>query len=93
MQPIALPSSAADTSRRFGMPIAGASHAVSPGPTIAPRLPPAEMKPKSRRAASVANTSAMKLQNTDTTNRLNTLTQTKNAGASARNGTPDSSAT
>src|SRR5262245_18754666 len=31
----------------------------------------------------------MKLQKTDTTNRLNTLTQTKNTGASARSPTPE----
>src|SRR6185503_17594328 len=81
MQNMAAHSRAADTGSRLAGPIEGASSAVSKGPVKAPRLPPAEMNPYSRRACSLRNRSAMKLQKTDTTNRLNTLTHTKNACA------------
>ncbi len=91
MQRTAANSMAAESGSRFAGPIAGASVAVMIGPTSAPALPPAEMKPYSRRACSLRNRSAMKLQNTDTTNRLNTLTQMKNACAVRAGAIPDSS--
>ncbi len=70
-------------------PIEGASIAVSSGPASAPMLPPAAMNPNSRRACSLRNISAMKLQNTDTTNRLKTLIQIKNAWATIAGAMPD----
>src|SRR5690606_9567339 len=71
-------SRAADKSSRFSKPIGTTRTLVITGPTNAPVLPPAEMIPNSRRLCSVDQMSAMKLQNTDTTNRLKTLNQTKN---------------
>src|SRR5258705_231166 len=70
---------AAATGSRLTGPIRGARSAVTVGPTSAPALPPAAMKPNSRRACSSRHTSAMKLQNTDTTKRLKTLSQMKKA--------------
>ena len=64
--------SQARISTRFIGPIRFENSAVSAGPTIAPAVPPAEMKPYKRRASSVFHRSAMKLQNTETANRLNT---------------------
>ena len=85
--------SAAATGNRLTGPIRGARSAVTAGPTSAPALPPAAMKPNSRRACSSRQTSAMKLQNTDTTKRLKTLSQMKKAaGAQAGAPTPRSSA-
>ena len=52
-------------------------------PVIAPTLAPAVMKANSRLPCSLSNRSAMKLQNTEITNRLKTLTQTKNTRAVA----------
>ena len=60
-------------------PISGAALVVINGPAIAPVLPPAAIKPNRRRAWVLVNRSAMKLQNTETTNRLNTLSQIKKA--------------
>ena len=57
------------------------SHTVSAGPVSAPADPPAAMKPKSRFPCSEEKRSAMNAQNTDTANRLNTLTHTKNVRA------------
>jgi hypothetical protein len=62
-------------------PNAVASNAVVPEPVMAPVLAPPAMKANMRLACSRSNRSAMKLQNTDTTNRLNTLTQTKKTRA------------
>ncbi len=87
------PSNSAEISISCGTPIRSTSRAVSAGPASAPHVPPAAMMPYSRVAWSVVKMSDMKLQNTDTTNRLNTLTQMKNAGTataiptSARNTT------
>ena len=92
MQTMAAARKAAETSSRFAVPSGAAASAVIVGPAMAPQLPPAAMAPYRRAACAASNRSAMKLQNTDTTNRLNTLTQTKNAGASAFAATPDSSA-
>src|SRR6266566_5298585 len=77
MQASASPRKPQDTSSSFAVPRAAASDAVSAGPASAPQLPPAEMKPNSRAACSGRNRSVIRLQNTETTNRLNTLTQTK----------------
>src|SRR3990170_3071760 len=74
-------SSPADNSSRFSNPIGTTSTLVITGPRKAPVLPPAEMMPKSRRLWPVDQISAMKLQKTETTNRLNTLSQTKNERA------------
>ena len=52
-------------------------------PVIAPTLAPAVMNANSRLPCSLSNRSAMKLQNTEITNRLKTLTQTKNTRAVA----------
>src|SRR5450756_2548375 len=54
---------------------------VMTGPSSAPAVPPAPMKPNSRLPCSASNRSAMNDQNTATANRLNTLTQTKNTRA------------
>ncbi len=62
----------------FTVPIRSTSVAVTPAPTIPPKVPPTPMKPNSRLACSLLKRSAMKHQNTDTTNRLKTLIQTKN---------------
>ena len=62
-------------------PVSCARSALSAGPRSPPVVPPAAMKPNSRLPCSVLHTSAMTLQNTETTNRLNTLTHTKNARA------------
>ena len=51
------------------------------GPSSAPAVPPAPMKPNRRLPCSAVNRSAMNDQNTATANRLNTLTQTKNTRA------------
>jgi hypothetical protein len=57
---------------------------LNSGPAIAPALPPAAMKPNSRRAASERQASTMTLQNTDTMKRFSDVTATKYAAASAR---------
>jgi hypothetical protein len=54
---------------------------VMTGPSNAPAVPPAPIKPNSRLPCSAVNRSAMNDQNTATANRLNTLTQTKNTRA------------
>src|SRR5713101_3231443 len=54
-------------------------------PAIAPQLPPAAMVPYRRAAWSLSKRSDMKLQNTETANRLNTLSQTKNTWLSSAN--------
>ena len=56
-----------------------ASVAVTALPAIDPNVPPTPMKPNSRFAWLPRNTSAMKHQKSDVTNRLNMLVQTKNA--------------
>ena len=53
------------------------------GPSSAPAVPPAPMKPNSRLPCSASYKSAMNDQNTATANRLNTLTQTKNTRATS----------
>src|SRR5213594_3150236 len=83
MQTSARPRKPQDTSSRFAVPSGAASKAVSVGPASAPQLPPAERKPNRRAACSGRNKSTMRLQKSDTTNRLKTLTQTKNARATA----------
>ncbi len=83
-QATAITSSDADTASSGATPITSTSARVSVGPATAPAVPATAMIGNSRRACSSLQMSAMKLQNTDTTNRLNTLTQTKNTVPSAR---------
>lgn len=85
MRSTASNSMQAESGSSLAGPISGASRAASIGPAIAPVLPPAAMKPYSRRAWSLRYRSAMKLQNTDTTKRLKTLTQMKKACGANRN--------
>ena len=59
------------------VPIGSASRAASNGPVRPPVLRPAATKPNSRPACSRLNTSAIRLQNTATTNSTKMLTQTK----------------
>ena len=54
---------------------------VTSGPTMAPVLPPAAMMLKSLVPCSGRKISAIKLQKTETTNKLNTDSQTKNTRA------------
>ena len=81
MNPSEAASSAAETSSRLIVPIGSARRAPRNGPNRPPVLRPAAMKPNSRPACSRVNTSAIRLQNTATTNSTNTLTQTKYARA------------
>jgi hypothetical protein len=81
MHGIVARSSSIDSMTSPAVPSPPASHCVSNGPMIAPALPPAAMGPNRRRASSPRKMSAMKLQKTDTTNMLNTLSQTKNVAA------------
>src|SRR5438093_4759199 len=83
MQTTARPRKRQDTSSKFAVPNGAASSAVSVGPASTPQLPPADTKPKRRSACSGRNKSSMRLQKSDTTNKLKTLTQTKNARATA----------
>ena len=83
MATIATARNPAETSSIERTPTSVTKPAVSAGPASAPTVPPAAMKPYSRFACAVSNRSAMKLQNTLIANRLNTLTQTKNARATA----------
>ena len=57
------------------MPTTVTSDAVMAAPTMLPSVPPTPMKPKRRLPCSDRNASAMKPQNTETTNRLKTLVQ------------------
>ena len=79
MQSTDQPSSRAEISSRFSSPSLAASSAVIAGPASAPTVPPAAMNPNSRCAWRSLKISTMKLQNTETTNRLNTLNQMKKA--------------
>ena len=88
MQTSARPRKPQDTSSKFAVPSGAARKAVSVGPASAPQLPPAERKPNRRADCSGRNKSAMRLQKSDTTNRLKTLTQTKKARATAGGATP-----
>src|SRR2546422_597631 len=88
MQTSARPRKPQDSSSKFAVPNGAASKAVSVGPASAPQLPPAERKPNRRAACSGRNKSTMRLQKSDTTNRLKTLTQTKKARATAGAATP-----
>src|SRR4029077_18713248 len=90
MQTSARARNAADTSRRLAVPSGAARTAVKVGPASAPQLPPAEMKPNRRAACAGWNRSAIRLQKSETTNRLNTLTHTKNTRATAEGATPRS---
>jgi hypothetical protein len=73
----------ADTTNKGATPITPTSDRVSAGPVTAPTVPATAMIGNRRRACSLLQMSDMKLQNTDTTNRLNTLTHTKNSMPSA----------
>ena len=53
------------------------------GPSSAPAVPPAPMKPKRRLPCSLVKMSAMKDQNTAIAKRLKTLTQTKKVRATS----------
>ena len=70
-------SRAAEIGSRLTTPIGTASRLAIAGPIRPPVLAPAQMKPKRRPACSRVNTSAIRLQNVATTNRLKTLTHTK----------------
>ena len=61
---------AAETRSRWVVPSGFTSQVVRKGPASAPALPPAAMNPKSRLPCSWRKMSAMKLQKTETTNRL-----------------------
>jgi hypothetical protein len=76
-------SIAADTSSRFTSPTIFAKKAVIAEPVSWPAVAPAVMNANRRLPCSLLNRSAMKLQNTAITNRLKTLTQTKNTRAVA----------
>ena len=80
----AMPSSDADTTNNGATPITSTRLRVSIGPVIAPAVPASAMMGNNRRDCSMFQMSDMKLQNTDTTNRLNTLTQTKNTIPNSR---------
>ena len=80
-QTTASSSRSAATISRFTGPSGTASSTVTAGPSSAPADPPAAMKPNRRLPDSLVHTSAMKDQNTETANRLNTLIQTKNTRA------------
>src|ERR1051325_10684975 len=67
---------AAGISRLVG-PSGSDSASVMTGPSSAPAVPPAPMKPNRRLPCSASNRSAMNDQNTAMANRLNTLTHTK----------------
>src|SRR5215467_3521810 len=88
MHTTASPRNPQETSSRFAVPRGAARNAVSVGPARAPQLPPAEMKPNRRAACAGRNKSAIRLQNSETTNRLNTLTHTKNARATQDGAAP-----
>ena len=92
MHTTASPSSAAETTSSGATPMMFTSVAVSVGPASAPQVPATAMTGNSRLACSTLQMSDMKIQNTDTTNRLNTLTQTKNTVPSARGPTSVGSA-
>ena len=66
---------------------------VITGPSRAPAVPPAPMKPNSRLPCSLVKRSAMNDQNTATANRLKTLTQTKNTRATITGAMPGASST
>src|SRR5205809_512838 len=69
---------APEISRRLGAPIRRTSDAVMIGPTIPPIAPPILINPNSRLPCSLLNRSVMNAQNTVTTKRFETLSQTKN---------------
>src|ERR1041385_317998 len=83
MQTRARPRKPQESNSRFAVPRGAASKAVNVGPASAPQLPPAERSPNRRPACSGRNKSTMKLQKSDTTKKLKTLTQTKKACATA----------
>src|SRR5579883_1185361 len=68
-------NSAAETTSSGGTPMRSTSSDVNAGPHSAPIAPPMPISGNSLRACALSNTSAITLQNSDTTNRLNTLTQ------------------
>src|SRR5207245_9335521 len=88
MQTRARPRKPQESNSRFAVPSGAASKAVSVGPASAPQLPPADTKPKRRSACCGRNKSTMRLQNSDTTNRLKTLTQMKKARATVGGAAP-----
>src|SRR5205814_7502498 len=68
-----------DTKSKLAAPIGLTSQAVILPPIIAPNEPPMLIKPKRRLPCSLLKRSVMNAQNTVTTKRLATLSQTKNA--------------
>ena len=81
MQGMVASRSSIDSMTSPAVPNPDARDWVNSGPMMAPALPPAAIGPNSRLASSPRKTSAMKLQKTDTTNMLKTLSQTKNVAA------------
>ena len=77
----AKPKKIAEISNRLVAPKWIANAAVNTGPMSAPVVPPAAMNPNNRFACAELNVSTIKLQNTETMNKLNTLAQIKNARA------------
>ena len=67
---MAAPSSTAAISINPDSPTVPIRSALSSGPHSPPTLAPAAMKANSRRAWAPSNTSAIRLQATETTNRL-----------------------
>ena len=62
--------------RTPALPMLLTNIAVAPGPSSAPSVPPAAMKPNSRLDCSLERISSMKLQNIDTSSRFMTLMAT-----------------
>src|SRR6056297_1856654 len=89
MQKTAQPRPAAEIGRRLVGPSGIARTAVTAGPARAPAVPPAAMKPNRRLAWALLKISAMKLQKTETMNRLKTLVQMKKARATQTWVSPD----
>src|SRR5229473_6107481 len=85
MQTMLAARTAAEMRIRLATPTHPTALAAIIGPAIAPQLPPAAMVPYRRAAWALSKRSDMKLQNTETTNRLNTLSQTKNTWLSSTN--------
>src|ERR1700679_1523954 len=76
------------TNSRLVGPSGTETPTVIAGPSRVPAVPPAPMNPNSRLPCSLVNRSAISDQNTATTNRLNTLTQTKNTRATSTEDIP-----
>ena len=72
---------AAATANNKAIPMYLTNKLANPDPATAPAVPPSAITPNSRCDCCTLKMSAMKLQKTDTTKRLNTLIHTKNTRA------------